>query len=741
MGRSLTPVRHRASWLCSLVVLALLLAPGLSAGWSPNPSASTSNLSSPVSPPPLRSLAARCVGGLSCEPPVNARGPTPFAAPDAWTNVSVGQRFSPAAVVGGSVVYDPLDNYLVMFGGCSAVQCPAPAQTWKFSGGNWSVVPTGLSQPPARSYASMAYDSKDGYVVLFGGWGTGGRPLNDTWAFIGGLWTNLSTPGPAPPAGGGASMTHDHGDAYLLLFGGGVNSSAPRALTWRFVAGTWKNLTATAGTAPSPRERAGMAWDDADGYVVLFGGASASGSPLNDTWTYLRGKWAPANITSVVNPRARSGAMFTFSGVDNAVYLYGGNGSQGPLNDTWRYAGGKWGNQTTALGPGPGRRMNAVALDSSIGWAPGGTLKQKNGFLLLFGGGPAGCVPCSAAALNETWVFEPALQTLATALPSVVEVGEPTTFSATVTAGSPPYRLSWQFGDGTGSVSASPSHAFTTTGVFNATVNAVDLAGVADSATISVSVIAGPAVTASVSRLTTDVGLTVWFNSTSSGGTPPYTVHWNLGDGTSFSGASTSHSYGVAGTFNGNLTATDAVGGVGVRAFSVRVNPALTFMATLPSPSPTAGSNATFRVSLNAGTTPYSVTWSFGDGGTSSLVVATHAYHLPGNYSLHLAVRDAAGAVGQANFTVVVLGGAQTSPPTPTFLGITAAGWAVLVVVLGAAGVAIVLLRRRRPRRRPPEGPIAAAAVGAGPWELDETGEPRSDSRSARRNALRGGRR
>ncbi|HZY92116.1 MAG TPA: PKD domain-containing protein, partial [Thermoplasmata archaeon] len=157
--------------------------------------------------------------------------------------------------------------------------------------------------------------------------------------------------------------------------------------------------------------------------------------------------------------------------------------------------------------------------------------------------------------------------------------------------------------------------------------------------------------------------------------------------------------------------------------------------------SPTAGSNATFRVSLNAGTTPYSVTWSFGDGGTSSAVVATHAYHLPGNYSLHLSVRDAAGAVGQANFTVVVLGGAQTSPPTPTFLGITAAGWAVLVVVLAAAGVAIVLLRRRRPRRRPPEGPIAAAAVGEGPWELDETGEPRSDSRSARRNALRGGRR
>ncbi|HYK93873.1 MAG TPA: kelch repeat-containing protein, partial [Thermoplasmata archaeon] len=245
--------------------------------------------------------------------------------------MTAGQRYAPPGLVGASMAYDPVDNYIVLFGGCSATLCPAPAQTWKFAGGNWSQVPTGANQPPARSYASMAYDSKDGYVVLFGGWAGPNQPLNGTWAFVAGTWTNLTIPGYAPPAGGGASMTHDHIDSYLLLFGGGPNLSSPRAQTWRFVGGLWKNLTSTAGTPPSPREGAGFAWDDADGYAFLFGGRNSTGVLLNDSWTYVRGKWAPANITSTVTPPGRAGAMLTFSGVDNAVFLFGGNGTRGPL--------------------------------------------------------------------------------------------------------------------------------------------------------------------------------------------------------------------------------------------------------------------------------------------------------------------------------------------------------------------------------------------------------------------------
>ena len=54
---------------------------------------------------------------------------------------------------------------------------------------------------------------------------------------------------------------------------------------------------AVLGTGPSARYFPAMAWDAADGYVLLFGGVSASGV-LSDTWTYVNGTWT--NVTSEI---------------------------------------------------------------------------------------------------------------------------------------------------------------------------------------------------------------------------------------------------------------------------------------------------------------------------------------------------------------------------------------------------------------------------------------------------------
>ena len=671
---------------------------------------------------------------------LTALAPAPLAGVDAWTNVTAGQRFSPPPLVGASLAYDPLDNYLILFGGCTATRCPAPPQTWKFAGGNWTLLLAGASQPPARAFASMTYDSKDGYLVLFGGWAGPGRPLNDTWGFVGGIWSNLTSLAPAPPPGGSAAMTYDHGDGYALLFGGGPSPSSPVGWTWRFVGGAWKNLTATAGAPPSSRMGASLSWDDQDGYALLFGGRNASGGLLGDTWTFSKGKWTPANLTSTVNPPARVGEVLTFSGVDNAVLLFGGMGSGSPLGDLWRYVGAKWTNLSATYSPVPRARAYAAALDSSVGWTLG-AVKQKNGFLLVAGGGSvnASCLPCGAVGLNETWIFEPLLQASATASPSVVEAGQPTVLSAVVTGGSPPYLLSWRFGDGSGALAASPTHSYPSPGTYNVSVNAVDLAGVADSAAVSVSVVAGPAVTASPSPSTTDVDLAVHFNATATGGSPPYSFRWNLGDATQVTGGSTTHAYGLPGTYYGNVTATDAVGGTGLRTFTVHVNPALSMVGSVP-PSPvTAGSAGSFRVLITAGTPTYSVTWSFGDGTISTAQVVSHSYAGRGTYAVHLAVRDAVGAQLEENFSVEV--SSSPSGPSPTFLGLPLLWWPVIVAGIVLALVGLLWVRRRRRRHPPAEGPIAAAAVQGRPWDGPGEGEARTDSRSARRNAQRWGRR
>jgi PKD repeat protein len=50
----------------------------------------------------------------------------------------------------------------------------------------------------------------------------------------------------------------------------------------------------------------------------------------------------------------------------------------------------------------------------------------------------------------------------------------------------------------------------------------------------------------------------------------------------------------------------------------------------------------------------YAITWSFGDGSSASGLNASHAYSLPGTYTVKFQVSDGEGGVGQATTTVLV---------------------------------------------------------------------------------------
>ncbi len=60
---------------------------------------------------------------------------------------------------------------------------------------SWKVVLTGGMHPPGRYAAAMAYDPLDGYVVLFGGVHVGVF-LGDTWTFPTGTWSRCFIPHP-----------------------------------------------------------------------------------------------------------------------------------------------------------------------------------------------------------------------------------------------------------------------------------------------------------------------------------------------------------------------------------------------------------------------------------------------------------------------------------------------------------------------------------------------------------------
>ena len=62
---------------------------------------------------------------------------------------------------------------------------------------------------------------------------------------------------------------------------------------------------------------------------------------------------------------------------------------------------------------------------------------------------------------------------------------------------------------------------------------------------------------------------------------------------------------------------------------------------------------------------PITYAWVFGDGFGSSQANPQHTYTTPGTFSVVLTVTDSAGAMGTANVSVVVNGGAATFPTTP----------------------------------------------------------------------------
>lgn len=69
--------------------------------------------------------------------------------------------------------------------------------------------------------------------------------------------------------------------------------------------------------------------------------------------------------------------------------------------------------------------------------------------------------------------------------------------------------------------------------------------------------------------------------------------------------------------------------------------------------SGTPGVLIKFIGSASGGSAPYSYSWNFGDGGTSSLANPTHAYTSPGSYSASLTVKDNAGITSSPDIATV----------------------------------------------------------------------------------------
>ncbi|MEZ4368607.1 MAG: hypothetical protein R2939_20350 [Kofleriaceae bacterium] len=265
----------------------------------------------------------------------------------AWTAQATGPSARGGHVMvtasGNDVVLFGGDDGSILIGGDPDVDGGPAGETWRRDAAGWDDVSPGLAPPP-RTSTAMAYDRGRATLVLFGGGRPGfleQPPLADTWEYRGARWERRG--GATPPPRSGHAMAYDEARGVVVLFGGVGTTLFPLDDTWEYDGERW---TQRPGPGPSARSMAGLAYDPSRGGLVLFGGAGDD-DQLDDTWTYVDGAWAL--LPTAMAPPPRLGAGMAYDRVGARLIVHGGIGTS-VLTDTWQLVGDAW----TMLGePGP----------------------------------------------------------------------------------------------------------------------------------------------------------------------------------------------------------------------------------------------------------------------------------------------------------------------------------------------------------------------------------------------------
>ena len=218
--------------------------------------------------------------------------------------------------------YDFVSESVLLFGGFAS---EGPFRdTWAWDGAGWAQVED--TGPAARAGPAMAADPARKRVVLFGG-GYADVVQTDTWEWDGHAWTQVGDTGPR--AGVNAVMAFDAGSRTMLLFD-------ETGLSWSWNGSVW---TQVADGGPSPRF--GTALCSMGTGVILFGGERKppAGTPLpmpgvnltSETWAWNAGQWRQIQDMGP-EPRSHVGMA---ADKDGNVVLFGGQGRNGRLGDTW----------------------------------------------------------------------------------------------------------------------------------------------------------------------------------------------------------------------------------------------------------------------------------------------------------------------------------------------------------------------------------------------------------------------
>ncbi|MCB8943256.1 MAG: PKD domain-containing protein [Ardenticatenaceae bacterium] len=217
--------------------------------------------------------------------------------------------------------------------------------------------------------------------------------------------------------------------------------------------------------------------------------------------------------------------------------------------------------------------------------------------------------------------------------PSPIATGQTISFTNSSTGTNLMYA--WDFGDGTTSSAAQPSHSYSQAMSYTVTLTVAN--GVATDTASSVVVVmdAATAVFSHPSPVATHAVVT--FTNQSTGTDVSYS--WAFGDGDSSSDIQPSHAFTQANTYTVTLAVANEISSDSSSSLITVMDPPVAdFVVTNVI---TAGTAVTFT-NLSTGT-DISYTWDFGDGSGSSDIEPTHIFTQPGQITVTLTVANAVG--------------------------------------------------------------------------------------------------
>jgi hypothetical protein len=324
---------------------------------------------------------------------------------------------SPPAQADHAMAYDSAREVTVLVG---------QGETWEWDGETWIQRALGeeTSAPSERDNHGLAYDSERQVTVLFGGTVGEDEESGELWEWNGDTWTErvMDSASTAPSTRTKHVLVYAPGRGETLLFGGfysgvevcsgcgwgstccSTEGQITHVETWAWTGETWRQRQVEDGH-PSKRSSTAMAYDEARGVTVLFGGSGANSegtaTALDDTWEWDGAswrRWSPPEGTAL--PVGREGHAMAYDADRQVTILFGGRDSVGSpfegdyLADSWEWDGTGWTPQAGT--PPPARAYHEMAFD------------RARGVTVLFGGysRKSGVFGSTLNFYEDTWEYD-----------------------------------------------------------------------------------------------------------------------------------------------------------------------------------------------------------------------------------------------------------------------------------------------------------------------------------------------